>query len=183
MSGTGAGLVDQRGVVEIGRGQHAGHGAAHAQPADQGARVDALDAEDVVLGAGSRRGGRCERKLLGMRVSSRTMKPSTCGRRRFAVLGVDAVVADERIGHGDDLALVGRIGQHFLVAGHAGVEDDLAEGLAGRAEAAAGVDRAVFESQFRHVCRHRIPRRLFAPPFRGPRSASSPLYERRQAPD
>ena len=40
---------------------------------------------------------------------------------------VDAVVADERVGHRDDLAVVGRVGEHLLVAGHAGVEDDLAE--------------------------------------------------------
>ena len=74
---------------------------------------------------------------------------------RLAVVGVDAVVADQRIGHGDDLALVGRIGEHFLIAGHAGVEDDLAGGLAGGAEAAAGVDRAVFQGQFRRERRHR----------------------------
>ncbi len=37
-------------------------------------------------------------------------------------------------GHDHDLAVVGRIGQRFLVAGHAGGEDDLAEGLPHRPE-------------------------------------------------
>ena len=142
-------LVHQRGVVEVGRREDARHRPADAQPAHQGARVDPLDADDAVLAqVGVERRGR-ERKLLGTRVSSRTMKPSTCGRRDSPSSAVDAVVADERVGHRDDLALVGRIGEHLLVAGHAGVEDDLAEGLAGGAEAAAGVDGAVFEGQFR----------------------------------
>ena len=48
MPGTVRALCDQRGVVEVGRGQHAVHGPADAQPADQGAGVDALDADDVV---------------------------------------------------------------------------------------------------------------------------------------
>src|SRR5690606_34651361 len=39
---------------------------------------------------------------------------------------VGPVVADVRIGEGDDLARVGRIGDHLLVAGQHGVEDDLA---------------------------------------------------------
>jgi len=45
---------------------------------------------------------------------------------RFSVGFVDAVVADQRISHADDLACVGRIGENFLVAGHRSVEDHLA---------------------------------------------------------
>ena len=45
------------------------------------------------------------------------------------VLPVDAVVADQRVGHRDDLPLVGRIGQDLLVAGHRRVEDDFAFGV------------------------------------------------------
>ena len=45
---------------------------------------------------------------------------------RLPVLGVDAVVADERVGHRDDLAGVGRVGEDFLIAGHGGVEHDFA---------------------------------------------------------
>ena len=38
----------------------------------------------------------------------------------------DAVVADQRVGEDDDLAGVGGVGDRLLVAGHRGVEDDLA---------------------------------------------------------
>ena len=60
---------------------------------------------------------------------------------------VDAVVPDKRIGKGDHLPVVRRIGDHFLVAGHAGIEDYLAEDGARRAESVAMEDRAVFEQR------------------------------------
>ena len=47
-------------------------------------------------------------------------------RLRLGIARGDAVVADLRRRHRDDLPGVGRVGQDFLVAGHAGVEDDLA---------------------------------------------------------
>ena len=47
----------------------------------------------------------------------------------LVVVKVDAVVADERVGHGNDLAEVGRVGQDLLIAGHAGVEYDLTDAL------------------------------------------------------
>jgi hypothetical protein len=72
-------------------------------------------------------------------------------RRRAAlaldVLAVDAVVPDERVGHRDDLALVRGVGEDLLVAGHRGVEHDLALGRARRTERAAGEDRAIFQRQ------------------------------------
>ena len=135
MPGLVRALCDQRGVVEVGRRQDALHRPADAQPADQGAGVDPLDADDAVLARGRRRGCRASGSCSACGVSSRTMNPSTCGLRDSRVLGVDAVVADERVGHRDDLALVGRVGEDLLVAGHAGVEDDLAEAFAGCAEA------------------------------------------------
>ena len=46
----------------------------------------------------------------------------------------EAVVADERVGHADELAPVGGIGEDLLVASHRGVEDHLAVGLAARAQ-------------------------------------------------
>src|SRR5579872_3039282 len=51
--------------------------------------------------------------------------------------------------HRDDLATVGRIGERLLVAGHAGVEDHLAERLAFGTEALAVQRRAVFQDQER----------------------------------
>ena len=47
----------------------------------------------------------------------------------LVVLKVDAVVADERVGHGNDLTVVGRVGQNLLIACHAGVEYDLTDAL------------------------------------------------------
>ena len=73
--------------------------------------------------------------------------------RGFGVFGVDAVVADERVGHADHLAILGGIGQNFLISGHGGVKDDFARGFTGAGKGLAGEDRSVFEGQNRfHVC-------------------------------
>ena len=48
----------------------------------------------------------------------------------FDVLGIGADIADMGEGEADHLAGVGRVRQGFLVAGHAGVEADLAQALA-----------------------------------------------------
>ena len=61
------------------------------------------------------------------------------------VFGVDAVVADVRIGQRDDLPAVARVGEDFLVAGQRGVEDDFAGGVAGGTDRGAVKDRAVCE--------------------------------------
>jgi hypothetical protein len=72
---------------------------------------------------------------------------------RLHVLGVNAVITDQRVGHGDDLAVVGRIRQDLLVAAHGGVEDDLADGLARAGERAAVKYGAVFQgNQCTHKC-------------------------------
>ena len=64
------------------------------------------------------------------------------------VRGVDPVVADLGIGHGDDLSAIAGIGEDLLVSGHGGVEADLAVDLAGGAEGPAGEDGAVFQGEF-----------------------------------
>ena len=46
------------------------------------------------------------------------------------ILGVRPHIADMREGEGDDLPGVAGVGHHFLVAGHRGVEAELANGLA-----------------------------------------------------
>ncbi len=48
--------------------------------------------------------------------------------RRLIILRRHPVVTDERGGHRHDLSCVGRIGQDFLIAGEARVEDDFAKG-------------------------------------------------------
>ena len=54
-AGAGLGLGDQAGVVEVGASRGRPSSPRGAQPADQGPRVDPLDADDAVLAAGSRR--------------------------------------------------------------------------------------------------------------------------------
>ena len=63
------------------------------------------------------------------------------------VLRVDAGVADVRIGQRDDLAAVGGIGEDLLVAGHRGVEHDLADRQPGCADGAAPKHRPVGEDE------------------------------------
>ena len=81
------------------------------------------------------------RQLLCRRASSRTMTPRQNGRRDSSSAAVDAVVADVRVGEGDDLPGVGRVGDDLLVAGQHGVEHD----LAGGDPAGVGADRLALE--------------------------------------
>ena len=97
--------------------------------------------------------------------SSQSIQPPFGARRVFGVLRLahdhpasvdavglhrlrgDAVVPDQRIGEGDDLARVGGVGDRLLVAGHGGVEDHLPgdPGQARVAVQAAVEPRAVLE--------------------------------------
>ena len=70
--------------------------------------------------------------------------------------GRDAVVADQRIGEDDDLARVGGVGDRLLVAGHRGVEDDLAgdrPGVGRRARRRSGSRPRAGGSQRAHCWR------------------------------
>ena len=66
----------------------------------------------------------------------------------LGVLVVDAGVADVRGGHHDDLAVVRRVGEGLLVAGHAGGEHGLAEGLPHGPVGAAAEDPAVLQDEY-----------------------------------
>jgi hypothetical protein len=61
------------------------------------------------------------------------------------VLGVGPDVANVGEGEGDDLRHVGGVGQDLLIAGHGGVEADLADRMAQRPVAIALQHRAVGE--------------------------------------
>ena len=56
-------------------------------------------------------------------------EPGQIGPAALDVLGVDAVVADLGIGHGDDLPAIRRVGEDLLIPGHRRVEADLAVDL------------------------------------------------------
>ena len=52
----------------------------------------------------------------------------TAHMRRFTlvVVLIDPIVSDERIGHGDDLAAIGRICENLLITCHGGIKTNLA---------------------------------------------------------
>jgi hypothetical protein len=104
------------------------HRAAFAQVAGQGAGVDAADADDALGGEPlTEVAGRAPVRRPAGRVADHVAgHPDPV---RLVVLGVDAGVADLRRGLHDDLPVVRRIGQRLLVAGHAGGEHGLTEGL------------------------------------------------------
>ena len=65
----------------------------------------------------------------------------------FHVGLVDAGVADLGIGHRDELAAVRRIAQDLLVSRHAGIENDFAPFVFGRAHGGSAQDRAILQRQ------------------------------------
>ena len=108
--------------------------ALRAQQARQPAGVDVGDGRPCSRAAGTRGSVRRLRKFDARSGRSLMIRPAAWTCVGFDVLGVDAVVADVRIGQRDDLPAVARVGQDFLVAGERGVEHHLADRRAGRAD-------------------------------------------------
>ena len=99
-----------------------------------------------------------DRQLLAIGGKLAHHQPLDVRPRGFVVLAAGAVVADLRIGEDDDLPGIGRIGEHFLVAGERGIEDHFAGPLGGRTKTPALEDRAVFQGQdCRIQCRFFLP--------------------------
>ena len=88
-----------------------------------------------------------ERQLLGYSSYSRTTNPFEMDPGRLHVLRIDPGVADQRIGHRDDLPLVGGVGEDLLVAGHPRVEDDLPQDLALSGKGRPPVNASVLQDQ------------------------------------
>ncbi|MOA47328.1 hypothetical protein D3C78_1699540 [compost metagenome] len=65
----------------------------------------------------------------------------------FHVFGVDAGIADVRIGQRDDLAAIAGIGENFLVPGHRGVEHHFGNGSPRRTDRHASKNGTVRQSQ------------------------------------
>jgi hypothetical protein len=143
----GPGALDRLGVGTGLRGDEALERPAHAELLGQGARVDALDAGDAVLF-----------EVLAERAIRAPVaddgrefpddEPGDVRAPRFDIQVVDAVIADERVGHRHDLPLVGGIGQNLLVARHRSVKADFAAGGGRRAEARTVEHRTVFEGKY-----------------------------------
>ena len=72
-------------------------------------------------------------------------KSADVGFGRLVVFRRNAVIADKRIGHGDDLTGVGGVGEDFLVAGHTGIKDHFAQALTTTAQSPTFEDGAVRE--------------------------------------
>ena len=145
-------LLDERVRIDLPGRDDAAHHARRPQHARQRARIDVGDRDDVVTDEV------VAERAIGAPVARdrRRLAHDEAGdarRLRFGITRRDAVVADERRGHRDDLAGIGGIGQHLLIAGHARVEHDFAAGLAGGAGGDAAVPGAIFKRESRvHRC-------------------------------
>ena len=67
--------------------------------------------------------------------------------RRLHVFLINAVIADKRVGHGNYLTFIGRIGENFLIAGHTGVKNYLPHSFTAAGKGETFKKTAVFEDQ------------------------------------
>ena len=136
--------------VRIACGDYPFHRPPDPQVAGKGPRVDPLDPDLVVFfqvcGEGHFRAPVARDRLVFLDNEGLRMN-----RLRLDIFRVNPVVADQGIGHGDYLPLVGRVGEDLLITGHARVEDDLALSFALAGKTPPGKNRPVFKCQ---VCLH-----------------------------
>ena len=66
---------------------------------------------------------------------------------RLDILRSDAGITDMRIGQGNNLAGVGRIGEDLLITGHGRIEHDLADTVAVGADGLAAENATVGEGE------------------------------------
>ena len=133
-------------MVEVSGRDDAFHGAFFAEVFRDLAGVDSVDGDDVVVDEvfGKCAGGAV---VTGFEAAFAHDESAAEGLAGFDVFFADAVVADLGVGHGDDLACVGGVGEDFLVAHHGGVEDEFAGGFAGCADGSAFKYKPVFEGK------------------------------------
>ena len=74
------------------------------------------------------------------------------GARRLFVVKVGADIADVRVSQADDLTVVTRIGENFLVTGKAGVENNFAATAGAGTRRAPVKDSPVLERENRATC-------------------------------
>src|SRR6267142_7214641 len=74
-------------------------------------------------------------------------EPGHLGMEGLDVLSVDAIVPDMGVGHDDNLAAAGGIGEDFLVSAQGGVEDHLTKCLSASSEPFAFKEGAVLECE------------------------------------
>ena len=148
MPGKAASFALQRLEVELAVRRMRDHRVRHALLADQRGQRAGIDAGDGDDAARFEPGVEVLRRAIIRRRGDRRAQhaaahPAGGEAARLHVLVIGADIADMREGEGDDLPGIGRIGQDLLIAGHGGVEADLADGDAGCARALAFDDGAV----------------------------------------
>ncbi len=139
---------DERVRIEVDRRHATAHRTGLADPQRQPPRVHALDPDDARRGQlvvyGPPRPP-ARRPPGGLPDD----EPGDLHVRGLGILVVHAVVPLVRGGHHDDLPRVGGVRQDLLVAGHAGVEHDLAERLSLGPEPESPEGRPVLEDEQR----------------------------------
>ena len=140
------GLLDGFFVGNVFGAQAGLHGTVDAEALGDGARVDPGEAGDAVLFQVLGQ-GRDAAPVTGDGGKVADDEGGDLGAVGFLVVRRDAVIADLRGRHGDDLRVIGRVGQDFLVARHGSVENRLAHDRFSRAEGHAPVDAAVLQGE------------------------------------
>jgi hypothetical protein len=135
-------------VREPGLGDDSAEAPVRPQVTRESARVNARDRRDRV-------GAEERRELAGVVEDRRRRVGDDEGPepwpKGLVVVEQPAVVADQRIGHHDDLAGVRGVGADLLVAGLGGVHDEVAAGRDGRPERDPGEDGSVLEREERRT--------------------------------
>ncbi len=147
--GDGPGGPHGGGSVDLaGRRHHAAHAAVRTEVPRERAGVDAGDRGDRPRPAGAPPAGARRRERPPSRWPPRghAATAASTGRRPPA-----SVVADQRVGHDHDLAGIGRVRADLLVAGLAGVDDEVAARGQRSPEGDAGEHRAVLEREERRA--------------------------------
>ena len=139
----GARFGERRGTQRClgGSAECTSHGTRVAQQAGEATGVDATDTADAVVGQHrvQRRSGPVVAVPSGQVADDDSTAERTA---RLEVAGVHPVVADVRVGERDDLAGVGGIGDHLLIARQDGVEHHF---TAGHPTGRFGADELAFE--------------------------------------
>ena len=149
------GFLLQRGEIERAVRRVRDHGIGHALLADQRGERAGIDAGEPDNAARAQpvvqiAGGAVVR---GRRDGAVQDHPARARRRRHIdgldVFLVGADIADMREGEGDDLPGIGGVGENLLIAGHGGVEADLAHRVSAGAQPEAFQDGPVGQHQKR----------------------------------
>ena len=122
-------LCKQARIVQIEGGDDAFLRTIVAQMSGKGAGIDAGDSDNAMFSEklGQALGGAPIGGREAHVVHNQTAKSQAIG---LKIVRVNAVIANLRVGHGDDLASIGGVGDNLQVTFERGVEANLAERLA-----------------------------------------------------